>query len=117
MVGGGGGSRPEVDGGEENVVGFGVEAHGLGTEFRFDRFGFAEFFGRVFVEDVDAAFTGGNEDEAGFGFEGRSVCAGGDGERLENFSCVGIENYEHLRIASGAEETTVLDVHGESGRG
>jgi hypothetical protein len=32
-------------------MGLGVEAHGLGPVFGLDGFGFAEFVGRVFVED------------------------------------------------------------------
>lgn len=90
MVGGGRWGRAEIHGGEEDVVGLGVEAHGFGAEFGFNGFGFAEFVGRVFVEDVDVAFAGGYEDETGFGFEGCGVYSGGDGKGLENFSAVGI---------------------------
>src|SRR5437667_165250 len=49
MVGGGGGGRAEVYGGEEDVVGLGVEAHGFGAEFGFDDFGF------VCASDEDGA--------------------------------------------------------------
>src|SRR5260221_8359102 len=115
MVGGGVGCRAEVDGGEEDVVGLSVEAHGFGAEFGFYGFGFAEFVGPIFVENVDHAFAGGDEDEAGFGFEGGGVYSTGDWKRRENFTGVGIEDDELLRIAAGAEEAVVLDVDGESG--
>src|SRR5260221_3942167 len=104
MVGGGVGCRAEVDGGEEDVVGLSVEAHGFGAEFGFYGFGFAEFVGPIFVENVDHAFAGGDEDEAGFGFEGGGVYSTGDRKRRENFTGVGIEDDELLRIAAGAEE-------------
>src|SRR5256885_8349904 len=110
MVGGRSGRRAEVDGGEEDVVGFGVEAHGLGAEFGFDGFGFAELVGRVFVEDVDHAFAGGDEDEAGFGFERGGVYSTGDRKGREDFTGVGIEDDELLWIAAGAEEAVMLDV-------
>ena len=104
MVGCGGGSRAEVDSGEEDVASLGVEAHGLGTEFGLDGFGFAEFVGRIFVEDVDHAFAGGNEDETGFGFEGCGIYAGGDGKGLQNFAAVRVEDDELLGIAAGFVE-------------
>src|SRR5882757_5532961 len=114
MIGGRSGRRAEVDGGEEDVVGFGVEAHGLGAEFGLDGFGFAELVGRVFVENVDHAFARGDEDETGFGFEGGGVHSGGDRKRREHFTGVGIEDDELLWIAAGAEESMMLNVDGKS---
>src|SRR5256885_16747092 len=108
MVGGRSGGGAEVDGGEEDVVGLGVEAHGFGAEFGLDGFGFAELVGRVFVENVDHAFAGGDEDETGFGFEGGGVCSGGDRKRREHVAGVGIKTTKLFRIPPAPERPWCL---------
>src|SRR5579859_1901513 len=116
LIGSGSRSRAKVHSVQVQIVRLGIQAHSLGSVFSRYRFRFAELIWRVFMENVDHPFACGNKDEPGFRFIRGRIYPGGDWERLQYFSSVGIEHDEHLGIAPRAEEPVMLHVHGESRR-
>ena len=116
VVGGWRRARAELCGNCVDFVSFGIERHRTGAFLRGDIFYYAEFVGRVFVDDGErAAFAIRGKDEAGGGIESVCVDAIADCRRGDHFTGVGVDDSDHFIVAA-SEEAVICDVNREAGR-
>ena len=92
-----------------------IQSHGFGAELGLDGFDLTEFVGRIFMEDVNHAFTRGSEYQSRFRFISGSVNASRDRKRLNDVSVVSIHDHQHPGIAARAEESAVFLIERQGG--
>src|SRR5215472_8037293 len=65
------------------------------------------------MENVDHPFARGGEDQTRCRIIRCRIDTTGNGKRLDDFPAVSIKHHQHLRIASGAEQTPVIEIDGK----
>src|ERR1700730_452435 len=92
-----------------------IERHRLGPWLGKDSFDYSEFVWRIFVENVQRAFTRRAEHQARLGFIDVGVHTAADWKSLDDLSVVRIHNRKQFVSASN-KESPVLSVHGHRSR-
>src|ERR1019366_3980424 len=77
--------------GKVEAFGGGIERHGLRPRRSLNGVDGCVTVRRILVKDVDGAIAVGEEDEASLGIESGGVNVIADGQRLDNFSSIGID--------------------------